>query len=102
MNKKSDSKTVPEKSIGKVDVTHFVLVQVDGLNTERSIRYSRIETDVRHLAGKILTQIDASITEPVQREAVKDLVKSHIRYFIGMYQDMCFPGQGGSKTLPEL
>ena len=41
----------------------------------RIISYFLWENTLKNLAGKILTIIDASFSEPVQRKAVKDLAK---------------------------
>lgn len=36
---------------------------------------SSIQSNLNHLAGKVLTLIDAAITEPTQRKALKDRIK---------------------------
>ena len=40
------------------------------------VHYNYIEDNFRHLAGKILTIIDASISENRQNKCIKDLIKS--------------------------
>lgn len=49
-------------------------------NTENKLRfsYSHFKSQVKFLQGKILTVIDASIVEPRQNKAVKDLVNKAV------------------------
>jgi hypothetical protein len=45
---------------------------------EKPIDISVISTQLRFLEGKILTIIDASYSDPIQRKAVKDLITDAI------------------------
>lgn len=49
--------------------------------------YAFIEYRLNHLAGKLLTQCDASFNDPVQRKAVKDLVRTFIADEFGFFAD---------------
>lgn len=69
--------------------------------SERAVRFGRLYDDLRDLAGKILTIVDAAISEERQNKATKDLVKSQFRSIIGRYEDICFFGKQGS-SYPEL
>ena len=40
------------------------------------IHYQQIEWELGNLVGRVLTIIDSSITDSIQRKAMKDLVKS--------------------------
>lgn len=95
MKNKGDSKRVSEH-------VHFVLAVEKADERERAIRYPRIETDVRHLAGKILTNVDAAVADKVQREALKDNMRACIRDFLFMYWDMCYLGKKKPSNPPEL
>lgn len=69
---------------------------------ERAVKYYRLESDIRDLTGKILTIVDASVSDEKQNKAIKDLVKENIRQFLNWYQEICFKGsQGSSVCLPE-
>lgn len=46
---------------------------------ERKFTVYGLKWDFSHLMGEILTIVDASITDPVQRKAIKDMVKSRFR-----------------------
>ena len=72
-------------------------VDVDTKGGERAIRYERIESDIKDLAGKILTIIDASIADVQQNKAIKDLVKTDIRECLYYFQDICYRGSQGNS-----
>ena len=69
---------------------------------EDPVSYSGIEANTRELAGKILTIIDASISDERQNKSIKDLIKKEIRQYLFYFQDMCFKeDKGYSLVLPE-
>ena len=69
---------------------------------ERAVRYFRLEDDIKTLAGRILTVIDASIIDDRQNKAMKDIVKGHIHKFLYQYQEMCYFGhRAGSGPILE-
>ena len=74
----------------------FVGVEKD----ERAVRYGRIEQDIKVLSGKLLTLIDASIPEPKQNKAFKDIVRNDIRLFLFNYQQICFYEKQG-HSIPD-
>lgn len=55
--------------------------------------YYVIEDSFKNLAGKILTIIDAVITDQPQNKAVKDLVKNEFREKIDYFQQRCSDGK---------
>lgn len=55
--------------------------------TQPNLHYYLVESIiVRNLTGEILTIIDSSIIEERQNKAVKDLVKSRIKYWMNNIQ----------------
>lgn len=63
---------------------------------ERAVKFERILDDVKDLSGKILTIIDASVVDPKQNKAIKDLIKTDINKFLGWYENICYFGKRGS------
>lgn len=53
--------------------------------------YNSILSQVKFLEGKILTIIDASYSDPIQRKAVKDLLKSAFHQQITWIAALCWP-----------
>lgn len=47
--------------------------------------YSLIEYRLNHLAGKILTQCDATFADPIQRKAFKDIVRQLVADEFGFF-----------------
>lgn len=47
--------------------------------------YSLIEYRLNHLAGKVLTQCDATFSDPVQRKAVKDVIRQFFADEFGFF-----------------
>ena len=68
---------------------------------ELPISYMGMEINLRELSGRILTIVDASFTDVIQRKAVKDLVKKEISERIRYFQDMCFQGKKGHGVVLE-
>jgi hypothetical protein len=57
----------------------------------RSVRYVLINDELSNLLGQILTIVDASITEPNQLKAIKDLIKQRFSDKIhGTFWDYCY------------
>lgn len=52
--------------------------------------FDSINYSVRHLAGKILTIIDATAGDPQQRKATKDLVKEAFKHALDQIHSGCF------------
>jgi dGTP triphosphohydrolase len=53
--------------------------------------YSVVSQAIKNLTGRILTIVDASYTDPVQRKAVKDLVRKEMIEEFEFYSSLCFP-----------
>lgn len=69
----------------------------------KEIGYYSIEYAYKHLAGKILTIIDASIGDKQQLKAIKDLIKREFFIEIDKWQNTYWNGkEGHSVTLGEL
>jgi len=47
------------------------------------------------MAGRLLTVIDASISDKVQNKAIKDLLKGEIREFLNTFQNLGSQGKEG-------
>lgn len=60
-------------------------VDTDGEDI-KEVGYYEIEHRYRHLAGKVLTIIDASIADKEQLKAVKDLIKREFTIEIDKWQ----------------
>lgn len=57
----------------------------------RLLRYPLINQEISGLLGKVLTVIDASIADPVQNKAVKDIVREHFFNLMqGTLWDYCY------------
>lgn len=74
----------------------FVIIEED---KERAVRFDRLLNDLKDLAGKVLTVIDASISDEKQNKAIKDLIKSNFAKTIGRYENICFYGKQDSEGL---
>jgi hypothetical protein len=59
----------------------------------RSVRYPLINDELSNLLGQVLTVIDASVTEPTQLKAIKDLIKARFSEKIhATFWDYCYRG----------
>lgn len=67
----------------------------------KEVGYFRIEDSFRHLAGKILTIIDASISDKQQLKAIKDLIKKDFWIEIDKWQQYYWEGKQG-HSVPNL
>jgi hypothetical protein len=61
----------------------------------KEVNYYRIEGDTKHLAGQILTIIDASIADKQQNKAIKDLVKVEISEYLHRWQKLYWDNKDG-------
>lgn len=61
-------------------------VHLDKVN-EAFATYSLIEWRLNHLVGRILTQCDATFSDPVQRKAVKDVIRQFFADEFGFFGD---------------
>lgn len=52
--------------------------------------FDAINYSVRHLAGKILTIVDASVSDQQQRKAAKDLVRESIKHTLDQIHTGCY------------
>lgn len=59
--------------------TKLEAIPTDLTSSAKCVIYSEIEARVQWLVGNLLTMIDATITDPIQRKAFKDLVKNKVR-----------------------
>ncbi len=68
---------------------------------ELPISYSGMEIHLKDLAGKVLTIVDASYSDQIQRKAIKDLVKKEFGGVFRYFQEMCFQGNKGHGVVIE-
>ncbi len=69
---------------------------------EKLADYSFIQSNLRNMLGRVLTVIDASIIEPRQNKAVKDIIRNE---FIDEYQnlsDMLVTPEVIDSMMPDL
>jgi|GEM_PF-6306161 len=59
------------------------------------LHYTDIEMRVKNMAGRILTIIDASISDKQQNKALKDLIKGEIRETLFGFQHVASDGKAG-------
>jgi hypothetical protein len=52
--------------------------------------FDSINYSVRHLAGKILTVVDATVSDPQQRKATKDIMKEAFKHALDQIRSGCF------------
>lgn len=64
----------------------------------RVLHYYFAEGEIRHLMGQILTIVDATLPDPKQNKAVKDLMKHKARIAISSLQNYCFGGEGAHSV----
>lgn len=71
----------------------------------KALDYIAIESQVKFLMGDVLTIVDASYTDPIQRKAVKDLIKNSFHSKLNWLYELCgYPDLGhphGSEPLNE-
>lgn len=56
----------------------------------RQLDYPSIQSQIQFLEGKVLTVIEASITNAGQQKAVKDLIKKMFSEQLSWIADLCF------------
>ena len=80
----------------KGDVSKDKVVEFEvKTNGEQSLQYNAIESQMRFLEGKVLTVIDASYGDLVQRKAVKDLIKDKFSSQMSWIYKLCgYPSVG--------
>ena len=66
---------------------------------EKLINYYRLEDDIKSLAGRILTIIDAGISDKQQNKALKDLIKKEVRDSLIHWQDFYWEGKQGHSPI---
>lgn len=66
---------------------------------QAAIAYSAVADHFSHLSGKILTVIDASFADPVQRKAVKDLVRAHFQTQVNHIERLIRERSEGAEDL---
>lgn len=57
--------------------------------------YNFSEVELKHLAGKILTLIDATQQDPEQRKALKDIIKTEFAKTFYNFQECAWSGKSG-------
>jgi hypothetical protein len=72
--------------------------QLPAMPSESLVSYQCIESHIKYMAGKILTIIDASVSNELQNKSVKDLIKSQIKETLFQFQDACFHGSMGQSV----
>jgi len=65
------------------------------------ITHNHFTSELKDLAGKVLTVLDAAITHPEQSKAIKSLVKREFRSSISKLWDYCFRAQDGCSSESE-
>lgn len=95
MSKLYLAKSEKDDFYGELDKIIAQLEKIDIGKQNKIIHYSVWETNLKDLAGKILTIIDASIPEGKQNKCVKDLVKKEFRDFIWDIQKFYSNGSWG-------
>lgn len=64
---------------------------VGGEYTSRLVRYPLITSELDNLLGRVLTIIDATISEPVQNKAVKDIIRGEFSHKMHtVFWDYCY------------
>lgn len=82
--------TVPAESAGKYR-PHVCEGTLKGLDPLMGYsHFDAINYSVRHLAGKILTIVDASVPDREQRKATKDLVREAIKHTLDQIHTGCY------------
>ncbi len=71
-------------------------IEVSKTDSIKEVHYDYIEDQIRVLSGKILTIIDASISDKQQNKCVKDLIKSEVFRRISDIQNFWWDGKRGS------
>lgn len=62
------------------------------------IHYQQIEWEVCNLVGRVLTIVDSSIQDTIQRKAMKDLVRSAFRETFDRFQSEASNGKAGHSV----
>ena len=65
---------------------------------EDFVRYWKIEVELKNLAGKVLTIIDASVVNLEQKKAMKDLIKADISKAIYNFQEIAWNNEKGHSV----
>lgn len=78
------SKINPLKEFSKEEFDNLKVKELP--KPYKAMSFYEIEERYRHLAGKVLTIIDASISEKQQLKAVKDLIKREFYIEIDKWQ----------------
>lgn len=86
----NDDKTLGFVEIGASTIDTEKQVQLEEVK-EAFANYSLVEYRLNHLAGKILTQCDATFQDPTQRKAFKDIMRGLIADEFGFYADHLIP-----------
>lgn len=58
---------------------------------QKSLDFKEIQVDIKHLQGKILTIVEASMSNKDQLKAVKDLVNKMFSEQLTIVAQKCFP-----------
>ena len=99
----SHTQIVTASSVGNGLITYQSIdggkwERVDG---ERALAFSFHKDTIRKIMGKVLTIIDASIGEPQQNKAMKDLVRQVIQDELDFSSEMAFDQEKLQAILPE-
>jgi hypothetical protein len=89
------------------DKTSIELTSTKDIHWEYSFSLScfAVVTDLSHLLGKVLTLIDASVTDPRQNKALKDLIKTEFSTKATHFRAKAMPegmGESGYKLSPSF
>ena len=85
----------------KGDVSKDEVVEFEVPNVkEQKLSYKEITSQISFLEGKVLTIIDASYTDLVQRKAVKDLIRDKFSGQMNWIYELCgYPGNGETNDM---
>lgn len=71
-----------------------------GSNIGATLAFTAINQQFSHLLGRVLTVVDAAFVDPVQRKAVKDLMRAEFKEQTNHCYNLCFTfGQEGGIVL---
>lgn len=64
----------------------------------RPLEFNAISAQLNFLKGEVLTIVDASYSETIQRKAVKDLIHSVFSAKVSWFYELCgYPNRGETK-----
>jgi len=68
----------------------------------RSMDFATFKFHVNSLKGRILTILDAAITDPKQHGALKSLVNAEVYEQLSRGRELCYGNLAEPSTMPEI